>query len=109
MHVLRRLPAFLALLLLGAHFLRAGTSLLTALALLLIVPLWLRQQVARSVLGAALGLGALVWTWTLAQNVQARMAAGLPWMRMAFILGAVAVFTVWSAWLLRPWPLKRPA
>ncbi len=106
MHFLRRVPACFALLLLGAHFLRAEAPVLTGLALALLVPVFAFGRRGRTVAGWALALGSLVWAGTLVEDVQARLALGAPWMRLAAILGAVAVFTAWAAWLLRPWPLR---
>jgi hypothetical protein len=34
--------------------------------------------------------------------VQQRLTFGMPWLRLALILGAVAAFTGWAAWLMRP-------
>jgi hypothetical protein len=34
-------------------------------------------------------------------RVQERLALGAPWLRMALILAAVALFTAWAGWLLR--------
>lgn len=101
MPVLRRLPALLALLLLGAHFLRFGQLPLVALCLALLVPLFLPRRWAQGLVAGALGLGALVWLWTLIGDVQQRLAFGAPWLRLALILGTVAAFTAWAAWLLR--------
>lgn len=102
MSILRRLPALFALLLLGAHFLRFGQLALVALCLLLLVPLFVPRRWAQALVAAVLALGALVWLWTLAGDVQQRLAFGMPWLRLAAILGAVAAFTAWAAWLVRP-------
>ena len=102
MAFLRRLPACLSLLLLGAHFLRFGHLMLVLCCLLLLVPVFLTRRWARLAVQASLGLGSLIWAWTLAQDVQQRWSFGEPWTRLACILGAVAVFTAWSAWLVRP-------
>ncbi len=101
MSILRRLPAVLALLMLGAHFLRFAQLPLVALCLALLVPLFLRRPWAQGLVAGALALGALVWLWTLIGDVQQRLAFGAPWLRLALILGTVAAFTAWSAWLLR--------
>jgi len=101
MFVLRRLPALLALLMLGAHFLRASELLLVGLALVLLVPLFIPKQAPQGAVRWALALGALVWLWTAAQGVRQRLTFDEPWLRMALILSAVALFTAWSAWLLR--------
>lgn len=102
MSVLRRIPALLALLLLGAHFLRFGRLALVALCLLLLGPLFVPRRWAQRLVSAALALGSLVWLWTLGEDVQQRLAFGMPWLRLAAILGAVALFTAWAAWLVRP-------
>jgi len=101
MSFLRRLPALLALLMLGAHFLRFGHTPLVALCLALLVPLFVPRPWAQALVRWALALGALVWLWTLVEDVRQRLAFGEPWLRLVFILGAVALFTGWSAWLLR--------
>jgi len=101
MPILRRLPALLALLLLGAHFLRADRPLLTLLALALLGPLAVPRPWARQLTAGALALGALEWLRTLAVDALDRAAGGAPWTRLAVILGAVALFTAWAAWLLR--------
>lgn len=101
MFVLRRLPALFALLMLGAHFLRAGQTPLVLLALVLLVPLFIPRPWAQASVRWPLALGALVWLGTLAGSVRQRLAFDEPWLRLALILGAVAAFTAWAAWLLR--------
>lgn len=99
------LPA-LALGLLGAHFYRAAAWPLVALCVLLVVLLaWPRAWVARLV-QVALVLGALEWLWTAGWLVQQRLALGQPWLRLACILGAVAVFTGASALVFRSAALR---
>jgi hypothetical protein len=99
------LPA-LALGLLGAHFYRAATWPLVALCVVLVVLLaWPRAWVARLVQGA-LVLGALEWLWTAGWLVQQRLTLGQPWLRLALILGAVAVFTAASALVFRSAALR---
>lgn len=98
--LLLALPA-LALTVLGAHFYRAMAWPLVALCLLLIVLLaWPRAWVVRLEQGALLA-GAAVWVVTAAALVQQRLALGQPWLRMALILGAVAVLTAASALVFR--------
>jgi len=103
MFVLRRLPACFAVLLLGAHALRAGAPMLLTvpLTVLVLVLLFLPKRGLQIGLAALLALGSLVWIATLWTAAQARLALGQPWLRMAVILGAVALFTAWAAWLLR--------
>ena len=102
MTFLRRLPALLALLLLGAHFLRIGYLTLVGISLLMMVPLFISRSWAQRLVQGVLLAGAVLWGLVLAQKVHLRLLFGEPWLRLLFILGAVALFTVWSAWLLRP-------
>ena len=105
MTALLLLPA-LALSLLGAHFYRAAAWPLVGLCVVLAVLLaWPRAWVARLV-QAALVLGALEWLWTALWLVQQRLALGQPWLRLALILGAVAVFTAASALVFRSVALR---
>lgn len=98
MYPLLLFPA-LSLSLLGAHFYRASAwPLVLVCVVLLLLLLWPRLWVARLV-QAALVLGAIEWLWTTVLLVQQRTALGLPWLRLALILGAVAVFTAASAWV----------
>lgn len=96
----------LSFLVLGAHFLRESAWWLVAVCALLIALLaWRRPWVPR-VVQVALALGTIEWLWTAAMLIQERMVEGRPWLRLAAILGAVAVFTAASAWAvqrLRGW------
>jgi hypothetical protein len=101
LNFLRLLPVVLSLLLLGAHFLRAGflpmAGALVALAVLAPVP---RPSMAR-ILQVVLFVGGFEWIRTLFVNIARRSDAGEPWMRMALILGAVALFTFGSLLVFR--------
>ena len=103
MFVLRRLPALAALLMLGALSLRLGSALLVAapLTLVLLVLLFIPRVVLQAILSAVLWVGSLAWVGMAGMRVSERLALGLPWMRLAVILGAVTLFTAWAAWLLR--------
>lgn len=101
---MRALPAILSSLLLAAHFLRDGR--LAVVLVCLVSPLLLAGAAAwrRRVYQVFLALGALEWLRTGVGLGMDRIAAGEPWVRMAFILGGVAAFTAWSAWLAGPRP-----
>lgn len=86
----------LSFLLLGAHFLRDRDWILTAAcAVLALLVAWPRAWVAR-LLQAALALGTAEWAWTAFMLGQQRLAEGRPWIRMAIILGVVALLTAAS-------------
>ena len=101
MGFLRKLPAALAFLVLGAHFMRSGTILLVPLPLLLIGFLFPKAVWAVRTCQVALLLGGLEWVRTLVMRVLERSAFGEPYLRLVLILGLVAAFTAGSALLLR--------
>ncbi len=107
MTALLHLPILISLLLLGAHFLRDGATILVAacagLSLLLLVA---RPWSAR-VLQLALVIGSLEWLRTLTVLALQRQHAGVPWLRMAVILGVVAALTLLAAWLFQTPRLAR--
>ncbi len=59
--------------------------------------IWRREDWIRRVALLLLPLLAARWLWTAAQFVQLRMFMEQPWMRLACILGGVALFTACSA------------
>ena len=101
MNFIRLLPVILSALLLAAHFLRAGQTVLMLTALALPLLLFVRLRWVPVVVTAALALGALEWIYTLTKIALIRADMGAPWARMALILGAVAAFTAGSSRVLR--------
>jgi hypothetical protein len=102
MRVLRVALAAFCALLLAAHFFRTGRFVLVALALGVPWLLAVRAAWGARVVQAFLALGALEWVRTGIVFVAERRAAGVPWLRLALILGAVALLTAVAAWLLQP-------
>lgn len=101
MKALRLVPVGLSFLLLAAHFLRA--SAFVGVAVCLLLPLLLAVPAAWSawILRLALVVGGLEWVRTLAGFAAERRSLGEPWLRMALILGAVALLTGLSALAVR--------
>ena len=93
----RLLPVILSLLVLGAHFYRAGNLTLVAASLLVLLLLVIRRPWVRWIAQAALVLGAAEWVRSTLAFVGMRQAMDLPWTRLAVILGSVAAFTLLSA------------
>jgi hypothetical protein len=89
--------------LIAAHFLRSGSYVLTAAGALFPALLLLRTRLAVRIVQLLLIIAAAEWLRTLVLIALERQAVGEPWMRMAFILGAVAVLTLASAVLLGRW------
>lgn len=102
MFILRRLPAFLSLLMLGALALRLGLPfpLAVPLTLALLVALCVPKAPAQRLVGGFLWVGVPAWLGVAWLRVSERLDGGQPWVRLAVILGAVALFTGWSAWLM---------
>jgi hypothetical protein len=96
----------LALLLLAAHFYRAAAWPWMGVTLALLPLMALRRAWVPRLLQGALLAGAAEWAWTAALLAQERLALGLPWLRMALILGAVAVLTLAAALVFRKAGLK---
>ena len=103
-----RVLAGLALLLLAAHFFRAGLMPLTVLCVMLLGLLFVRKAWAVRVLQAVLALGALEWLRTAWVFAAARAAQGQPYGRLLAILGAVAAVTAIAALLLSRPALRNP-
>jgi hypothetical protein len=104
--ILARSLSALAILILAAHFFRAGSVGLVLVCVGLWVLLFIRRRWAMRVLQVGLLLGALEWGRTLVLLVMHRRAAGLPSLRLAVILGTVALFTGGCALLLSPRPSR---
>ena len=94
------LPA-LALLLLGAHFFRAGLVPVAAVCVALLALLFVRTAWAALAMQGVLVLGVLEWLRTAWVFASARAEAGQPYGRLLVILGGVALITALAAMLLQ--------
>ena len=106
MTFLALLPVGLSILVLAAHFYRAGNVVLFATTLLLLTLTAVPKRWAARALQAVLLLGAVEWLRTAATFVSERQAAGRPWARLAVILGSVALVSALSALLFRTRALR---
>ncbi len=100
-------PAVLAQWLIGAHFLRYGHLLPTAICLALPGLLLIPRRWAAIATQVILLLGAAEWIRTTVGIARDRIAAGEPWTRMAVILSAVTLFTIGAALLFQTRRLRR--
>lgn len=107
MNLARLLPVILSMLLLGAHFYRAGLLPFAAGSVLSLGLLFIRHPRAVWLMQLLLVAGAAEWLRTAAHFIQARQAMGQPWIRLAVILGLVALFTLGSALVFRNRQLGR--
>jgi hypothetical protein len=100
------IPIVLSLLLLGAHFMRYGNTVIVIGVAAMLALLFLRQRWVARFIQFFLVLGALEWLRTLVMLVQMRTAMGEPYLRMAIILGLVTALTVFAAFLFQAKELK---
>jgi hypothetical protein len=99
-------PAVLSCLVLGAHFLRFGLYPITLLCALLPLVLLARRVAAVRAVQLFLVLGGALWGITARTLVRARLEDGKPWLRLALILGFVALFALGGALALETRELK---
>ena len=97
MNFVRLIPVIISMLLLAAHFYRAGHLILVILItasplLLLIRASWIVRLIQVELL-----LGGIEWIRTAIKLVHIRQAHNLPWERLAIILGSVAALTIFSS------------
>ncbi len=97
MNFVRLVPAILSILLLAAHFYRAGNLLLVIVIASTSLLLFIKSPFVVRVIQVELLLGGLEWVRTLIRLVNIRQTHNLPWERLAIILGIVAAFTIMSA------------
>jgi hypothetical protein len=97
MTFLVHLPAGLSLLVLAAHFYRAGHYVIAVATLALFSLFAVPKPWAARALQATLLLGASEWIRTTAFFISLRRDAGRPWGRLAVILAAVTLLTALSA------------
>lgn len=100
-------PIVLSLLLLGAHFYRAGNLVLAAAAVLLVAALAIPRPWSARIVQAGLALGTVEWLRATLVLTAERMHAGVPYQRMTLILGSVALMTLCSALLFQTRRLSR--
>ena len=106
MNIIKLLPVICSLLLLAAHFLRAGVMPLVGLVLFLPFLLLIRRVWVARIIQISLVFGALEWLRTLFSLIDLRQEAGQPWARLAVILGVVAAGTGLSVWIFRCTSMK---
>lgn len=100
--VLRVIPAVASSIVLGAHFLYHGNPEAAAAAALCPLLLLVRRFWAVRAVQWLLTAGAVIWVNTLIVLAAERRAAGVPFVRLAIILGAVTLVTMLAAMLLEP-------
>ena len=90
-------PLSLSALLIAAHFLRSGNTVMVVFSLLVPLILLTRERWALIAIQVLLVAAAAEWVRTALIIANARIANGAPTMRTFIIVGAVAVLTLLSA------------
>ena len=98
---LQLLTVVLSLIVLGAHFMRAGNVVMVVVVLFLLGLLVVRRAWAARTVQVALLLGVLEWVRTMARLVAWRAQDGQPVLRLVVILGTVALVTGLSSLVFR--------
>ncbi len=103
---LRTIMIIIASLMLGAHFLRDSNLLLTLVYIIAPFILLIKERWSLIALQALMYIGGGVWISTIIVIAQRRILSGELWSRMAYILGAVALFTIVAGLLLNSLKVK---
>lgn len=106
MNIIRLFPVFLSSLLIAAHCLRWGAWVLTGACLVLPTLLFFTKPWAARIVQLFLFIASLEWLRTLFVFANQRIAESTPWIRLAIILGSVAIFTAASGCVFLMKPLK---
>ena len=88
---LKILPIILCFLLLAAHFGRANLFILQIISILIPFLLFWKTKVTAFVIQACLMLAGIEWIRTTVYYTRIRIENGEPWLRLAIILGTVAI------------------
>lgn len=104
--VLLYIPIVLSFVVLGAHYMRYGSSLAVVGVAALIALLFVRQPWVARLLQVALALAAIQWAHTMYDLAQLRIAFGESPTRLVIILGTVAAVALCSALLFQTKTLR---
>jgi len=107
MNFLRLLPVILSMLLLGAHYYRAGFNVLVVIVFASLFLLLIRQPWIVRVIQVVLVVGGIEWLRTTYNLVMVRQSMNMSWIRLAIILGSVALLTFCSLLVFRSESLKK--
>ncbi|HEY3310406.1 MAG TPA: hypothetical protein VGK00_02090 [Anaerolineales bacterium] len=97
---LRLTPLILSTLLVAAHFLRSYSLLPMFVSLAAPLLLLVKKRWSLLVLQVLCVVAAFIWMLALYGIIQQRLLEGRSWLASGLILGTVALFTLFSGWLL---------
>jgi hypothetical protein len=96
----------IAALLLGAHFLRAGSLLPMLVCAAAPLLFFYKRRLSLYLLQAGAYFGTATWLFAAWRLIELRQQFGRPWTAAAAILGAVALVTLVSGLLLNSRPMR---
>ena len=106
MNFVRLIPVIVSCLLMSAHFSRANMSGIALIWLLLPFLLFVKRDWIARIFQILMLIGSIIWLETAYRLIKIRLALDGSWMRLAIILGAVALFTLLSALVFENKKLK---
>ena len=93
------IPVIISILMIGAHFYKGRNLIFVIVCLIILFILFVRHPLSARIVQLALILAAIEWIRTTFGYAFARAEIGLPWIRLAIILGFVSCFTFGSAFV----------
>jgi hypothetical protein len=96
----RNLPLILSAVLIAAHFLRSYSFVPMILCIVSPFLLLIKKRWSLVFLQSLTVVSAMIWLAALYSIIQERMMMGRSWLASAIILGGVAIFALYSGWLL---------
>ena len=95
------IPALLSSVILSAHFLRWGNLAgFLAVLVLTVLALAARREWSLKLLQGMLFASPFLWVFMAYRTASDRILEGRPYLRACLIFAVVALFSVWSAYLL---------
>ena len=107
MNILRLLPVIFSFLILSAHFSRGNLFILSIICLLIPLLLFIKKGWVVRTMQTLLIFGSIEWIRALFMYANERQAIGEPYIRLAIIIGIIALFTGLSALVFRNQFLKK--
>jgi hypothetical protein len=101
MVILYLIPPIIGFVLMAAHFFRGENYLAALVSLVVIILVFVRRPWAARAIQVCLLLGSLEWLRSTTSLAYSRSEAGEPFLRLALILGGVALFTALSSLVFR--------
>jgi hypothetical protein len=106
MAIVYLIPPVVGFVLLAAHFFRAENQLAALVSLLMIILVFVRRPWAARTIQVCLVLGSVEWLRSTISLIHSRSEMGEPFLRLAIILGGVALFTALSSLVFRTSKLR---